>query len=159
MMTYDDRKKSIWFTRKKNNNKTINKNCEKWENTMSLQPGTAGNRKQNGKPKMNKWEQVMFNIFFHNNLHFMNKTCWIMMIMAFGILMLGLYDLQVRRVLRYDQNQDERRCKKNKGCKGRTWRPWVPQNYFIFWVWKSLGQHGSPWVPGILFSWHPWVPN
>ena len=35
------------------------------------------------------------------------------MIMAFGILMLGLYDLQVRRVLRYDQSdQDERRCKK-----------------------------------------------
>ena len=52
--------------------------------------------------------------FFHNNLHFVNKTCWIMMIMAFGILMLGLYDLQVRRVLRYDQNQDERRCKKQR---------------------------------------------
>ena len=41
------------------------------------------------------------------------------MIMAFGIFMLGLYDLQVRRVLRYDQNdQDERRCKKIKDAKG-----------------------------------------
>ena len=39
---------------------------------------------------------------------------------------------------------------KNKGCKGRTWRPWVPQNYFIFWAWKSLGQPGSP----SLGTWH-----
>ena len=28
--------------------------------TMSLQQGTAGNRKQNGKPKMNKCEKVIF---------------------------------------------------------------------------------------------------
>ena len=27
---------------------------------MSLQQGTAGNRKQNGKPKMNKCEKVIF---------------------------------------------------------------------------------------------------
>ena len=122
---------------------------------------TTGNSREQETKWKTKNEQMRKShiYFFHNNLHFVNKTCWIMMIMAFGILMLGLYDLQVRRVLRYDQNQDERRCKKNKGCKGRTWRPWVPQNYFIFGAWKSLGQHGSPWAPGILFSWHPWVPN
>ena len=91
---------------------------------MSLQQGTAGNSREQqgtGNKMENQNEQMRKShiYFFHNNLHFVNKTCWIMMIMAFGILMLGLYDLQVRRVLRYDQNdQDERRCKKIKDAKG-----------------------------------------
>lgn len=68
----------------------------------------------------------------------MNKTCWIMMIMAFGILMLGLYDLQVRRVLRYDQNQDERRCKKTKDAKGEHGDLGEPRIILFF-------GFGSPW--------------
>ena len=81
------------------------------------------------------------------------------MIMAFGILMLGLYDLQVRRVLRYDQNQDERRCKKKQRMQRENMETLGNPELFYFLGLEALGQHGSPWVPGILFSWHPWVPN
>ena len=95
--------------RKKNNNKTI-KHVKMRKHNVTT---TGNSREQETKWKTKNEQMRKSHIyFFHNNLHFVNKTCWIMMIMAFGILMLGLYDLQVRRVLRYDQNQDERRCKK-----------------------------------------------
>ena len=119
---------------------------------------TTGNSREQETKWKTKNEQVRKShiYIFHNNLHFMNKTCWIMMIMAFGILMLGLTICKCAEC--FDMIKIKMKgAAKNKGCKGRTWRPWVPQNYFIFWAWKSLGQHGSPWVAGILFSWHPWV--
>jgi hypothetical protein len=75
----------------------------------------------------------------YNNLHFVNKTCWIMMIMAFGILMLGLYDLQVRRVLRCDQNhEDERRCKKKKMQRENMETLGAPELIY-FWGLEVLG--------------------
>ena len=124
---------------------------------------TTGNSREQETKWKTKNEQMRKShiYFFHNNLHFVNKTCWIMMIMAFGILMLGLYDLQVRRVLRYDQNdQDERRCKKIKDAKGEHGDLGYPRIILFFGLgssWDNLAH--LHWVPGILFSWHPWVPN
>ena len=142
MITYDNRKKKC--------------ENEKTQCHYNREPQGTGNKMEN-----QKWtnEKKSYLYFFHNNLHFVNKTCWIMMIMAFGILMLWYFDCKCAECFHMIKMIKMKGAAKNEGCKGRTWRPWVPQNYFIFGAWKSLGQHGSPWAPGILFSWHPWVPN
>ena len=70
------------------------------------------------------------------------------MIMAFGILMLGLYDLQVRRVLRYDQNQDERRCKKQRMQRENMETLGNPELFYFL----GLEVLGTTWLT--LGTWH-----
>ena len=80
---------------------------------------TGNSREQETKWKTKNEQMRKSHIYFSQQSAFCEQDLLDNDDNGFGILMLGLYDLQVRRVLRYDQNdQDERRCKKIKDAKG-----------------------------------------